>query len=116
MSRLRSFASLGCATGLHGMSAMPPIALESMHSGKLARSTPSVAQGAQRGWLQNRFAARCGRIVRAGAARADDDSKFRIDLAGPLPAGSYALSALIAVGGNVMNADIRRIPVVIAGN
>jgi hypothetical protein len=57
-----------------------------------------------------------GRIVRAGTARPDDDGRFRIDLAGPLPAGSYALSALIAVGGNAMNAEIRRIPVVIASN
>ena len=54
--------------------------------------------------------------MRAGTARPDDDGRFRIDLAGPLPAGSYALSALIAVGGNAMNAEIRRIPVVIASN
>jgi hypothetical protein len=51
--------------------------------------------------------------VRAGVARPGDDARFRIDLAGELPAGSYTLSALIAVGGNVMNAEIRRIPLVI---
>jgi hypothetical protein len=56
------------------------------------------------------------RAVHAGVAHPGDDARFGIDLAGRLPAGSYTLSALIAVGGNVMNAEIRRIPVAIAAN
>jgi hypothetical protein len=56
------------------------------------------------------------KVVRSGVARLGDDARFRVDLAGELPAGSYTLAALIAVGGNAMNAEIRRIPVVVAVN
>jgi hypothetical protein len=35
-----------------------------------------------------------------------------LDFEGHLPAGRYTVFALIAVRGNVMNADIRRIPFV----
>jgi hypothetical protein len=55
-------------------------------------------------------------VVRAGVARLGDDAKFRIDLAGELPPGSYTLTALIAVGGNAVHAEIRRVPVVVAIN
>ena len=45
-----------------------------------------------------------------------DGATFRIDLGGRLPAGQYTMLAVIAVNGNVMNPDIRRIPVVIASD
>jgi hypothetical protein len=49
-----------------------------------------------------------GRVVLAGLSALGDDSTFRIDLNGKLTTGSYTIVALIAVNGNVMNADIRR--------
>ncbi|HZP68855.1 MAG TPA: hypothetical protein VFB29_02825 [Pseudolabrys sp.] len=50
-----------------------------------------------------------GAVVLAGVAALSDDKAFRIDL-NSLPAGDYTLTAVIAVNGNAMNADVRRIP------
>ncbi len=41
------------------------------------------------------------------------DATFQIDFGGRLAPGRYTMFALIAPNENVMNADIRRIPVVI---
>jgi hypothetical protein len=57
-----------------------------------------------------------GRVVLAGVVRPADDATFRVELDGKLPAGRYTVLALIAVNGNVMNADIQRIPIVISAN
>jgi hypothetical protein len=54
------------------------------------------------------------RVVLAGVAPLGQDATFRIDLGGRLPAGRYTMRAVIAVNGNVMNPDIRRIPIAIA--
>jgi hypothetical protein len=51
-----------------------------------------------------------GRVALAGTAQPGADASFQIDLKGRLPPGSYTLSALIAVSGNTMNAEIRRVP------
>ncbi len=51
------------------------------------------------------------RVVLAGVAPLGQDATFRIDLGGRLPAGRYTMLAVIAVNGNVMNPDIRRIPI-----
>ncbi|MEX2127038.1 MAG: hypothetical protein WD871_02190 [Xanthobacteraceae bacterium] len=56
------------------------------------------------------------RIVLAGTAALTENSTFEVDLDGSLTAGRYTMLALIAVNGNVMNADIRRIPVSISTN
>jgi hypothetical protein len=53
-----------------------------------------------------------GRVALAGTAQLGAEASFHIDLKGRLPPGSYTLSALIAVNGNVMNAEIYRMPVV----
>jgi hypothetical protein len=42
------------------------------------------------------------------------DAKFRIDFADRLPPGRYTVAALIAVNGNAMNAEIRRVPLIIS--
>jgi hypothetical protein len=52
-----------------------------------------------------------GRVVLAGVATLGADAHFHIDLPDRLPAGRYILSALMAVNGNVMNPDIRRIEI-----
>jgi hypothetical protein len=57
-----------------------------------------------------------GRVVLAGVAALADDLTFAVDLDGALPSGSYTMLALIAVNGNVMNADIRRIPLQISSS
>ena len=49
-----------------------------------------------------------GRVVLAGISALSDDLTFWVDLNGKLTAGNYTVFALIAVNGNVMNADIRR--------
>ena len=51
-----------------------------------------------------------GRVALAGVAPLGADASFQIDLKDRLPPGRYTLSALIAVNGNVMNAEIHRIP------
>jgi hypothetical protein len=74
--------------------------------------------------VRNRAAPECryvviddkDRVVLADVALLGDDATFRIDLGGRLPAGQYTMLAVIAVNGNVMNPDIRRIPVVIASD
>ena len=57
-----------------------------------------------------------GHVVLAGVAVLADEATFQADLNGKLAAGRYTMVALIAVSGNVMNADIRRIPLVVSSN
>jgi hypothetical protein len=52
-----------------------------------------------------------GEVILAGIIAPNDELTFQLDLSGKLPAGRYTMSALIAVNENVMNAEIRRIPV-----
>ena len=49
-----------------------------------------------------------GQAVFAGAVRPGEDRHFAIDIGGKLADGHYTLAAEIAVGANVMNAEIRR--------
>jgi hypothetical protein len=52
------------------------------------------------------------RIVLSEVAPLGAEANFHIDVEGRLPPGRYILAAVIAVNGNVMNAEIKRIPVV----
>ena len=56
------------------------------------------------------------RVVAAGFAPLGEGASFHIDFRGKLPAGRYTMLAVIAPNGNVMNADVRRIPVVISSH
>jgi len=53
-----------------------------------------------------------GRVALAGTAPLGPDGRFQIDLKDRLPSasGGYAFSALIAVNGNTMNAEVHRMP------
>jgi hypothetical protein len=53
-----------------------------------------------------------GRAVLVGQADFGDDLAFHLDLTGRLPPGRFTLAAEIAVNGNVMNAEIKRVPIV----
>jgi len=55
-----------------------------------------------------------GRVALTGAASLGTDAGFQIDLKGRLPTGRYTLLALIAVNGNAMNAEMHRVPLVVA--
>jgi hypothetical protein len=55
-----------------------------------------------------------GRVVLAGTIPLGPGATFQADWKGRLPPGRYTLSALIAVDGNVMDADIHRTPLVVA--
>src|SRR5262249_47923714 len=74
--------------------------------------------------VRNRAAPECryvvvddkDRVVVAGVVPLGDDATFRIDLNGRLAAGQYTMRALIAVNGNVMNPDIRPIPIAITSS
>ena len=55
-----------------------------------------------------------GRVVLSEAAALGPDAKFQIDFKDRLPPGRYTIAAVIAVNGNVMNAEIKRIPVVVS--
>jgi hypothetical protein len=57
-----------------------------------------------------------GRIVLSGVAPVGDGATFQIDFKGRLPTGRYTMSALIAVNGNVVNAEIQRVPIVISSS
>ena len=53
------------------------------------------------------------RVVLTGLAKLAEDSTFQIDLGGRLPEGRYTMFAVIALAGNLMNAEIRRVPVTV---
>jgi hypothetical protein len=53
------------------------------------------------------------RVVQSEVAALGPDAKFQIDFENRLPAGRYTIAAVIAVNGNVMNAEIRYIPLTI---
>jgi hypothetical protein len=55
-----------------------------------------------------------GRVALTGSAPLGADTGFALDLKGRLPPGRYMLSALIAVNGNAMNAEIHRLPLIVA--
>jgi hypothetical protein len=53
------------------------------------------------------------RIVLAGVMPLQENATFQLDLNEKISAGRYTVSALIAPNGNAMNADIKRIPIVV---
>ena len=53
-------------------------------------------------------------VVLAGAAPLGESSSFQFDFKSRLPVGRYLMFAAIALNGNVMNADIRQIPIVVS--
>jgi len=57
-----------------------------------------------------------GRAVLTGAADLADDMAFHLDLNGRLPPGRFTLAAEIAVNGNTMRAEIKRIPIAMPGS
>jgi hypothetical protein len=54
------------------------------------------------------------RVLLAGAASLGESSSFQLDFKSRLPVGRYTMFAVITLNGNVMNADIRQIPIVIS--
>jgi hypothetical protein len=56
------------------------------------------------------------RVVLAGAVPLGESSSFQFDFTDRLPVGSYTMFAVITLSGNVMNADIRRIPIVVSSD
>ena len=56
-----------------------------------------------------------GRVVTAGAVRPGDDAAFDVNLEARLSPGRYTMLAMIVVNENAMNAEIRRIPVLVPG-
>lgn len=54
-----------------------------------------------------------GRLVTAGIVRPGDDAAFEVNLEARLSPGRYTMFAMIVVNENAMNAEIRRIPVIV---
>ncbi|WP_063697513.1 hypothetical protein [Bradyrhizobium centrolobii] len=54
------------------------------------------------------------RVVLAGAAPLGESSSFQFDFKNRLPVGRYTMFAAVTLNGNVMNADIRQIPIVVS--
>jgi hypothetical protein len=54
-----------------------------------------------------------GRVAISGVATLGTDHSFQVELTDRLVPGRYALSALIAVNGNVMNSEVHRMQIVI---
>jgi hypothetical protein len=57
-----------------------------------------------------------GRVVLSNSVQIAADGKFRITFKDQLPPGEYLLSAFIAVDGNAVNPEIRRMPISILSN
>jgi hypothetical protein len=57
-----------------------------------------------------------GRAALAGETDLADDMMFHLDLTGRLPPGHFTLAAEIAVNGNTMRAEIKRIPIAMPGS
>ncbi|WP_143198336.1 hypothetical protein [Bradyrhizobium sp. AS23.2] len=53
-------------------------------------------------------------VVLAGAVPLGESSSFQFDFKNRLPVGRYTMFATITLNGNVMNADIREIPIVVS--
>ncbi|MDI4234724.1 hypothetical protein OZ411_18125 [Bradyrhizobium sp. Arg237L] len=56
------------------------------------------------------------RVVLAGATPLSESSSFQFDFKNRLPAGRYTMFAVVTLNGNVMNADIRQIPIVVSSD
>jgi hypothetical protein len=56
------------------------------------------------------------RVRLAGTAALGEGAAFQLDVKDRLPAGRYTLFAVIAINGNVMNAEIRQIQVVVSSD
>jgi hypothetical protein len=56
------------------------------------------------------------RVTLAGAAPLGESSSFQFDFKDRLPVGRYTMFAVITLNGNVMNADIRHIPIVVSSD
>jgi hypothetical protein len=54
------------------------------------------------------------RVALSEVVQLGPDANFLIGFKGRLPPGRYTIAAVIAVNGNVMNAEIRRIPLVVS--
>ncbi|MFB9266036.1 hypothetical protein ACFFWD_23250 [Bradyrhizobium erythrophlei] len=54
------------------------------------------------------------RVVLAGAAPLGESSSFLFDFKNRLPVGRYTIFAAVTLSSNVMNADIRQIPIVVS--
>jgi hypothetical protein len=54
-----------------------------------------------------------GQVALAGTALPGSDARFQVHLKDRLPPGAYTLAALVSVNGNVMNAAVRRLEIVI---
>ena len=84
---------------------------------RLAR-TPLRSLGAD---VRKRLAPECrytvvgdnGRVVLAGVVQLGEGANFQLDLDTRLPPGRYTVFAVLVLAGNVMNADVRRIPFVV---
>jgi hypothetical protein len=57
-----------------------------------------------------------GRVVLSGVATIGADAKFQVNVKGRLTPGRYTISAFIAVNGNAITPDIRRMPVVMSSS
>jgi hypothetical protein len=53
-------------------------------------------------------------VVLAGAVPLGESSSFQFDFKNRLPVGRYTMFATITLNGNVMNADVRQIPIVVS--
>jgi hypothetical protein len=54
------------------------------------------------------------RVMLTGAVPLGERSSFQFDFKSRLPVGRYTMFAVITLNGNVMNADIRQIPIVVS--
>jgi hypothetical protein len=57
-----------------------------------------------------------GHVALAGQAPVAEDASFHIDLSGKLPSGQFTLVAQMIVNGNAVDANIRRVPIVISSH
>jgi hypothetical protein len=79
------------------------------------KSVPATIASRSAPELRYLLTAPDGQVALAGIASPGPDARFSVDLKDRLPPGTYAMAALVAVNGNVMNAEVRRLQLVIPG-
>ena len=77
------------------------------------KSVPATIASRSAPELRYVFTSAQGQVALAGIALPGPDARFQVNVKDRLPAGVYTLAALVAVTGNVMNAEVRRLEIVI---
>jgi hypothetical protein len=78
------------------------------------KSVPATVASRSAPELRYVLTAADGQVALAGSTLPGPEARFQVSMKDRLPPGVYALAALVAVNGNVMNPEVRRLEIVIS--